>query len=142
MAQDELSAFDSFGFLLGTAFQIQDDVLNLVGRQTVYGKEIMGDIYEGKRTLMLTRLIGLAAPRERERLHGFLALPRGDRQEKDVVWVQTLMENYDCISYARNASSRLLKAAGKSFESAFKTADGPDKEFISYLMTYMIEREV
>jgi geranylgeranyl diphosphate synthase type II len=42
-----------FGFHLGAAFQIQDDLLNLVGDESLYGKEINGDLREGKRTLVL-----------------------------------------------------------------------------------------
>ena len=37
-----------FGFHLGAAFQIRDDVLNIVGDPKVYGKEILGDLIEGK----------------------------------------------------------------------------------------------
>ena len=49
---DDLDRFDRFGFLLGVGFQITDDVLNLVGSRS-YGKEIDGDLWEGKRTLPL-----------------------------------------------------------------------------------------
>src|SRR5262245_21339384 len=45
-----------FGFHLGAAFQIQDDLLNLVGDESVYGKEINGDLREGKQTLVLIHL--------------------------------------------------------------------------------------
>ena len=48
---DRLERFHAFGFLLGAAFQIQDDVLNLTGDSALYGKEIGGDLWEGKRTL-------------------------------------------------------------------------------------------
>ncbi|MGH9282861.1 MAG: polyprenyl synthetase family protein, partial [Acidimicrobiales bacterium] len=41
-------ALTSFGRDLGMAFQIQDDVLNVVGEETRYGKETAGDILEGK----------------------------------------------------------------------------------------------
>lgn len=139
----DFAAFNRFGFLLGAAFQIQDDVLNLVGRKDLYGKEIMGDIYEGKRTLMLTRLAHLAEPPERRKLQDFLSLPRNDRSEKDVAWVHNRMEAYDCISYARTASHDLITAATESFQAAFAGAnDGTDKDFIAHLMTYMIERDV
>jgi Polyprenyl synthetase len=37
--------FNLFGFLLGAAFQIQDDILNLVGDRAQYSKEILGDIW-------------------------------------------------------------------------------------------------
>jgi len=42
-----------FASLLGVAFQIQDDVLNLTGDESDYGKEIGGDLWEGKHTLIL-----------------------------------------------------------------------------------------
>ena len=50
----DLDPFVRYGFFLGAAFQIQDDLLNLIGDDG-YGKEIDGDIWEGKRTLMLCR---------------------------------------------------------------------------------------
>ena len=40
------------GFFFGAAFQIQDDLLNLEPG-AAYGKEINGDLLEGKRTLMI-----------------------------------------------------------------------------------------
>src|SRR5580700_2260923 len=52
-----LEPFIRFGFLVGAAFQIQDDLLNLVGDAQAYGKELGGDIREGKRTLMLIHLL-------------------------------------------------------------------------------------
>jgi len=36
---------------------VHDDLLNLVGDGDVYGKEVDGDLYEGKRTLVLIHLI-------------------------------------------------------------------------------------
>ena len=53
-----LGRFDRFGYLLGVAFQITDDVLNLNGNVARYGKEINGDLWEGKRTLLLTHAFG------------------------------------------------------------------------------------
>src|SRR5215211_3865998 len=63
-----LAAMTRFGFYLGAAFQIRDDLLNLVGSEARYGKELLGDIREGKRTLMLIHLLGSVRADERERL--------------------------------------------------------------------------
>ena len=52
----DIEAFSKVGKPFGTAFQIQDDLLNLVGEEGRYGKEIGGDVYEGKRTLPLLHL--------------------------------------------------------------------------------------
>ena len=64
----DLDRFNRFGCFLGTAFQIQDDLLNLTGDERRYGKEIGGDLLEGKRTLMLIHLLRQLDPRERARV--------------------------------------------------------------------------
>ncbi|MGH3784669.1 MAG: FAD-dependent oxidoreductase, partial [Pseudonocardiaceae bacterium] len=77
-ADDDLDRFNRFGFLLGAAFQIQDDVLNLVGSYSRYGKEIAGDLCEGKRTLVLSHAFARATPSERSRLQDLFSRP-GER---------------------------------------------------------------
>ena len=69
----DLDRIVRFGFYLGAAFQIQDDLLNLVGDESAYGKEIDGDLYEGKRTLVLIHLVQHAEGADRD--HG-RPLPR------------------------------------------------------------------
>jgi geranylgeranyl diphosphate synthase type II len=71
-----------FATLLGVAFQIQDDVLNLAGDETLYGKEIDGDLWEGKYSLILIHALRHATRCERERALRILRKRReGARQE-------------------------------------------------------------
>jgi len=65
-----------FGALAGVGFQIQDDVLNLTGAEARTGKERMGDIWEGKYTLMLLHLMRGARADEARRLGRILAKRR------------------------------------------------------------------
>jgi geranylgeranyl diphosphate synthase type II len=76
--QDErrTEALAEFARCLGIAFQIQDDVLNLSGDVGTYGKEIGGDLWEGKRTLMLLHMMRHATPEERVEAERILSLPR------------------------------------------------------------------
>lgn len=136
-----LEAFDEFGFLLGAAFQIRDDILNLVGSEERYGKEIFGDIYEGKRTLMLAKLAGALDRRDHARLTRFLATPRGDRKAPEVSWVFDAMTRHGCIAYARAAADRLVEGAKAAFPAAFAGAEGEDRDFIAHLLDYMVERD-
>ena len=136
-----LDDFNSFGFFLGAAFQIQDDVLNLIGSKEKYGKEIGGDIYEGKRTLMLARLARFIAPTERVQLQAFLEKPRQTRSQKEIDWVIERMQAHDCISYAQNASRNLLSAAQKAFSPLFGDASPEDRQFIVNCMDYMVSRD-
>jgi geranylgeranyl diphosphate synthase type II len=137
----DLDAFNAFGFYLGAAFQIQDDVLNLAGTREAYGKEIGGDIQEGKRTLMLVRLADLAAPTDRSRLTEFLATPRLQRQPGDIAWVHGLMERHGTIDFARRAARSLADSARVAFERAFASASGDDRAFVAQCLDYMIERD-
>ena len=136
-----LDDFNAFGFFLGAAFQIQDDVLNLIGSQKAYGKEIGGDIFEGKRTLMLARLASLAAPSERSTLERFLARPRAERSEDEAGWVMDRMHAYDCIPYAQNAARDLLAEAQNAYAPLFTGAPREDSQFIVDLMDYILSRD-
>src|ERR1700742_797532 len=68
----ELGPLVRFGFHFGAAFQIRDDLLNLVGDEQLYGKEILGDLYEGKRTLPLVHLLSEAQGGDRELVRKYL----------------------------------------------------------------------
>lgn len=139
----DLDRFNRFGYFMGAAFQIQDDVLNLVADEAKYGKEIGGDIWEGKRTLMLIHLYRRATPRERERLRAFLATPREARTVREVRWVRGLMDRYGSIDHARRSARALATAALEEFHLAY--ADAPDsreRRFIGQIVRYMIERDL
>jgi geranylgeranyl diphosphate synthase type II len=69
-------ALRKFAVSLGLAFQIQDDLLNLTGDPRRYGKEIGGDLWEGKHTLILLHMLRAASPSERRRAHAVLAKAR------------------------------------------------------------------
>ncbi len=136
-----LDAFNAFGFFLGAAFQIRDDVLNLIGTQDRYGKEIRGDIYEGKRTLMLARLAGALDQREHARLSCFLSAPRNERKATEVAWVFDAMNRHECIAYGLSAASRLVEGAKEAFPTAFVGAAGADRDFIAHFLDFIIERD-
>ncbi len=133
--------FIRYGFFMGAAFQIQDDLLNLWGDEVRYGKELGGDLYEGKRTLMLIHLFGQASPAERERLTRLLAVPRADKPEADVRWLRGLMDSYGCMEYARSVANGLSGAATVELCRIFKgMPSSRDRDFLEALAEWVIER--
>ena len=54
---EQRSALEAFGLKAGLAFQLQDDLLNLVGNAKTQGKDFRSDITEGKRTLLVVKAI-------------------------------------------------------------------------------------
>lgn len=134
--------FIRFGFFLGAAFQIQDDLLNLVGDSQTYGKERDGDIWEGKRTIMLIRLLQEASVAERARLAAVLGGTREQRTAAQVRWVRALMDRYGCIEYARRIAQGLAGAALHEYSLLYGALpDTRDKRFIREMATWVIERD-
>lgn len=64
---DAVQALYRFGEGLGTAFQIQDDLLDLEGREEVVGKSLGRDLEKGKLTLPVILHLGAASGEVRER---------------------------------------------------------------------------
>lgn len=130
-----------FGFHLGAAFQIRDDVLNLVGDQGEYGKEINGDLYEGKRTLVLIHLLRSARGGDRRLLERYLRLERDERTAELVGTVRGLMDDYGSIEFAQAYADGIADAASVTFDEAFgDVEDGPSVRFLRALIPYMVGR--
>jgi geranylgeranyl diphosphate synthase, type II len=136
----DLDRFVPFGFFLGAAFQIQDDLLNLVADEA-YGKELNGDLWEGKRTLMLMHAWRAANPHERDRLMGILRVSREERVIDDVRWISALMAKYESIEYARRVANELAGAALQEYSLiSADFSDSRDRTFLEQMATWVIER--
>ena len=105
----DLDAIALYGFALGAAFQIQDDMLDLVSASGSYGKDLLGDVREGKRTLMLLHLVRAAAPRPgvRRAVPGRPARgPLRTRRAPDRRPHGRLRQHRLCASYAAEMAAR------------------------------------
>lgn len=133
-------AFVRFGFFMGAAFQIHDDVLNLLA-DLRYGKERCGDIWEAKRTLMLIYLLQDATSNESADIRAILAKARVERQAEEIIWICDLMEKYGCIERSKKFAHGLAGAALHEFASLYDgVPDSRDKRFIRGLITWVFER--
>ncbi len=136
-----LDQFVRFGFFLGAAFQIQDDLLNLVGDHARYGKELEGDLREGKRTLLLIHVLSQAGARDRARIMRLLALSRDDKPKRELAWLRDEMRRCGSVEYARNVAHALAGAALHEFQLAFAAApESRDRRFVESLPYWVLER--
>lgn len=137
----ELTPLVRFGFHFGAAFQIRDDLLNLVGDQDLYGKEILGDLYEGKRTLPLVHLLSTAHGSDRVLARDYLQRTRAERSPELVLTVRRLMDEYGSITFTTDFAEGILLVAQEYFEQAFADAHpGPDLDFLKSLVPYVWAR--
>jgi geranylgeranyl diphosphate synthase type II len=90
----EASAHDAeclyhFGYHLGLAFQLQDDLLDTFGNTAEFGKNIGGDIVSNKKTFLLLSALRLADSNQKEELNKWLSVSQFDKKEK-ITCVRTI----------------------------------------------------
>lgn len=137
----DLDAIASFGFALGSAFQIRDDVLDLVSSDASYGKNVLGDIWEGKRTLALIHLLRSVSGDDRATVTAFLDRPPGDRTGDEARGIRLLMDRYGSVAFASEYGSRMADEALDAFEDAFPNRPpSAALDFLRGVVPFMIER--
>ncbi len=136
----DVDAMIVFGFSLGAAFQIRDDLLNLIGDPSIYGKERFGDIREGKRTLMLIHLLASVESADRDWLEDFLS-PKGRRDLRACGRVYEMMKVNGSVEFAQEFAEGIADSARSSFATAFEHAeDGDALSFVESMIPYMVAR--
>jgi len=137
-----LGPLTRFGFLLGAAFQVRDDVLDLAGDPDRHGKERWSDVREGKRTLPLIHLIGAASAEERAWLHDFLARAPRARSDAEVEHVVTLMREHRSVEAATGWADGLALAARAAFPTAFaRSVNAFHARAIEQIIDFVIARD-
>ena len=137
----DLDRFVRFGFFAGAAFQIEDDLLNLTGDPVKYGKELNGDIQEGKRTLMLIHLLEHASAEERARVSDILGRPRHMRTADEVTWIRDRMDAHHSIEYSERVAHGLAGAAQHAFDEAFAAVPSSrDRLFLEGVVRWVLSR--
>ncbi len=117
-ADEQVEALRSYGLDTGLAFQIQDDLLNLVGTDEAKKKDFRSDITEGKRTLVVVHALQNAAPAARERLIEILSAK--ERDPEVLAEAVAIMEEAGSIEYARAYAEDLRQNAKGRLEAALE----------------------
>ena len=140
--EGDLTPLIELGFLAGIAFQIHDDLLNLEGDERLYGKETSGDLWEGKRTVMLLHFLRTAGQRTRRRALRLLTTSRARKSPEDVEWLLGAMTDAGSLEHARRLAVEYSERAMELDESELPILgeDGDDRRFVREMLSYVIER--
>ena len=129
-------ALRSFGLDAGLAFQIADDLLNLVGDAKAQGKDFRSDITEGKRTLAAVSALATLEAQDRDELQGILAA--GTSDPALLGRAVELMEKAGAIEAARAKAEALAQSAIGHLERAQLSGDAHEK--LVSMAHFFIER--
>jgi geranylgeranyl diphosphate synthase type II len=138
---EQLLPLVELGFNAGIAFQIHDDLLNLEAEEALYGKETAGDLWEGKRTVMLLHFMRTARGPTRARALRLLRTPRREKSAEEVGWLLEAMRKAGSLEHGRRLAYEYTEAALGCDEDALPfVADGDDRRFLREMLHYVRER--
>lgn len=134
---DTVRSMHEYGRLIGVAFQIQDDLLDLVGEEDIVGKSLGKDLDKEKMTLPLIHHLAAlphAGRIEAARLIHARAFDNGHRHT-----LRTRLEATASIAYARAAASALVEQAKSRLDPL---PDSPAKALLRSMADAVITRQL
>jgi octaprenyl-diphosphate synthase len=109
--QESESALARFGFNLGMAFQVADDLFDYTLETPQLGKQVGADLREGKMTLPLIHALRRASPAEREWMVSVIRDP--EFSTEDFCRLVGMLKACGADRYAEKAAERFIAIAKK-----------------------------
>jgi len=135
-SDEQIQWVSEIGRLAGIAFQIQDDLLDVIADPDKFGKKSGGDIIEGKKTFLLISALERAHGEDLELLKSIPG--KSNISENDVKNVTTLMYKLGVID---SAEQEIKSLYDQSFELLNNFPESEHKEKIKALLNQLTVRE-
>lgn len=133
-SENEIESLRQFGLGTGLAFQIQDDLLNLIGKEESTKKDFRNDITEGKRTLIVVHALHHST--QSNRLINILS-----SHEKDPVILEeavSIMRDSGSIDYAKRYANEITQKAKNKLLSTLSPS--ATRDLLLSMADWFVER--
>ena len=134
-SKKEKDALESYGRNLGLAFQIADDALDYYSTETIFGKEIGKDFYEGKITLPIIFLCQKADPKEKIFLKKIFI--KKSRSKLEFIETQNLIKKYNTIDLCFKRAEHFVNI---SYNALNIFNPSREKAILQNLTSFSLER--
>lgn len=131
-----IGALGNFARQCGIAFQLQDDILGIVGDEKLLGKAVGSDIREGKRTTIVLHAFQQAGTDDRQFLIRWLG--NNTASEQEVERVRRILIEYNGIEYTRKLAESIVDQAVQTISLL------PESRYKELLLTwakYVVNRD-
>ena len=133
---DECERLRLYGYQLGMAFQIADDLLDLLGDPKKTGKPLGTDLRDGRVTLPLIHALKVADAEDRTLLRAVLS--GAPLTESDIAAVTALIARHGGFEAARCTAARHAEQAATHLAPF---APGPYRDALERLARYVVGRD-
>lgn len=133
--EEDIRRLETYGLSLGIAFQIQDDILDVIGDTDTVGKTLGIDIEKGKMTLPMIHFLKTAPAEHRTLLRSLLAGRDADKAEK----VRNLILPSKSIQYATDRAKQLVNRARTVLS---ELPDSDARRVLDAMAEFVVSREM
>jgi len=135
--EEQERALAEYGYNLGIAFQMADDLFDYTLQTSDFGKEVGADLREGKLTLPVIYALQQAQPGDRDLM---LKIIRDqDFSEADFKFLTELLEKYGGLTYTQNTAASYIDTAKKAL-AVFDPS--PTKDTMLDIAEYALARSM
>lgn len=132
-----LDALSKYTVPLGTAFQIQDDILGMFGSEEKTGKSVVSDLREGKKTLLILNALEKADKLQKEIIDVNLGNKRASTAGLKAV--RKIIEETGSLEESKKLAEKLVNDSISALEKIPLKKEG--KDFLLGIADFMIKRE-
>jgi geranylgeranyl pyrophosphate synthase len=133
-SEEDVEALGTYGRSIGVAFQIVDDVFDVISNEEGLGKPVGNDLREGAITLPMLR--SLKNSPDQDELRDLLV--KEEKTDADVLRALEIMRSGDAVAYAMNLAKEYAAAAKAQLE---RFADLPARDMLCDIADYVLSRE-
>ena len=134
-SKKEINALLSYGKNLGMAFQIQDDLLDIIGDEHEFGKKIGSDLVEGKKTYLFLRALQKAKGADKEQLQKVIVQKGIERSE-----IENYKNLYIRLGILKDAKKEIERYTKLAIESLTSLRNKEGKQLMIWLANALIHR--
>ncbi len=132
----EINMLKKYGLNLGIAFQLQDDLLDIMGDEEEFGKKVGGDLIEGKKTYLFLRALEKSKGENRRALEAVIA-NKGIRKNQ----VKKYKNIYDELDVINDTAKQVTAYTAKALRSIKKVKDDEAREMFTWLANSLLKRK-
>lgn len=128
--EEVCATLHEFGLAIGTAYQIYDDCIDLVGEEKEFGKTLRTDLNRGKLTLPILNLLDSANEKQREKLHRLLI-------QKEPIDLSTLANIADYVGAIEEAVDTGIAMVNEGRSSLVILGEGDHRDALSGICDFL-----
>ncbi|MCF6269531.1 MAG: polyprenyl synthetase family protein [Melioribacteraceae bacterium] len=133
--RNEIKALEIYGRNIGLAFQLKDDLLDIMGDEKDFGKNVGGDLVEGKKTFLFLKALEIAEGNDKLEL--LKVVKNSGIRKNQIKKYKKLYEKLNILEITEKEINRYTNLALKSLN---KIKDSDAKENLRWLANSLIDR--